>query len=72
MCDYSRIDRIRNEVIWDLVKVTPTEDKMRETRLQWFDHMKRMRVDVPVRRCETINILEGKRGRDDQRRVWMR
>jgi len=35
---------------------------MRETRLRWFGHVKRS-VVAPVRRCERINILEGKRGR---------
>jgi len=33
MCGYSRIDRIRNGVIRNLVKIAPIEDKMRETRL---------------------------------------
>ena len=63
MCGYTRIDRIRNGVIRDVVKVAPIEDKMRETRLQWFSHMKRRSVDTLVRRCEMINIPEGKRGR---------
>jgi len=56
------MDKISNGVIRDLVKVTPTEDKMRETRLRWFSHVKRS-VDAPVRRCEKINIPEGKRGK---------
>jgi len=63
MCGYTRIDRIINGVIRDLVKVTPIGDKMRETRLRWFDHVKRRSVDAPVRRCERINIPECKRGR---------
>jgi len=32
MCGYTRLDRIRNEAIRDLVKVAPIGDKMRETR----------------------------------------
>ena len=63
MCGYTRIDRIRNGVIGGLVKVAPIGDKMRETRLRWFGYVKRRRVDAPVRRCERINIPEGKRGR---------
>ena len=43
--------------------MTPIEDKMRETRLRWFGHVKRSSVDAPVRRCERINISKGKRGR---------
>jgi len=72
MCGFTRIDRIRNEVIRDLAKVAPIKDKMRETRLRWFGHVKRMSVDAPVRRSEMINIPGGKRGRVDQRRVWTR
>jgi len=63
MCGYTRLDKIRNEVIRDLVKVAPIEDKMRETRLRWFGHVKRRSVDGPVRSCERINTLVGKRGR---------
>ena len=63
MCGYMRLYRIRNGVIRDLAKVTPIEDKMRDTRLRWFDQVKRMSVDAPVKRCEMINIPGGKRGR---------
>jgi len=55
MYGYTRMDRIRNEVIRDLVKMAPIEDKMRETRLRWFGYVERRSVDGPVRRCETIN-----------------
>ena len=71
MCDYMRMDRIINGVIRGLVKVAPIEDKMRETRLRWLSHVKRS-VDVPLRRCDRVNIPEGKRGRGHQRRVWTR
>jgi len=63
MYGYTRMDKIENEVIRDLVKVTPIEDKMRETRLRWFGHVKRRSVDTPVRSCERINTLVGKRER---------
>ena len=66
ICGYMRMDKISNGVIRGLVKVAPIEDKMKETRLRWFGH-----VDAPMRRCERINILEGRRGRD-QRRIWTR
>ena len=63
MCAYTRMDRISNGAIRDLVKVVPIEDKMREIRLRWFGHMKRRSVDASVRRCERINIPKGKRGK---------
>jgi len=62
ICRYTGIDKISNGVIRDLVKVAPNDDKMRETRLRWFGHVKRRSMDAPVRRCERINIPEGKRG----------
>ena len=62
MCGHTRMDRIRNGVIRDLVKVAPIEDKMRETRLRWFGHVKRS-MDAPVRICERINIPKDKKGR---------
>ena len=58
----TRVDKIRNEVIRDIVKVATIEDKMRESKLGCFDHVKTS-VDAIVRRCETINIPEGRRGR---------
>ena len=58
MCGYTRIDRIRNCAIRDLVKIALIEDKMRETRLRWFGHVKRRSVDASLRRCERINISE--------------
>jgi len=64
MRGFTRIDRIRNWVIRDLAKVAPIEDKMRETRLRWFGHVIRRRVEALVRRYEIINIPEGKRGGD--------
>jgi len=63
MYSYMRMDRISNGVMRDLVKVVPIEDKVREIRLRWFDHVKRRSADAPVRRCERINIPRGKRGK---------
>ena len=57
------MDKISNGVMIDLVKVAPIGDKMRETRLRWFGHVKSRGVDAPVRGCERINISEGKIGK---------
>jgi len=50
MCDFTRLNRIRNGVIRYLAKVAPIEEKMRESRLRWFDHVKRRSVAALVRR----------------------
>jgi len=58
MCGYTRLDRIRNELIREKTRVILIEDKTTETRLRWFGHVKKMSVDVPVRRCEIISLMD--------------
>jgi len=48
MFGYTRLVRINNMMITKKVGVTPIEDKMRETRLRWFGHIKRRSVDASV------------------------
>ena len=43
--------------------MTSIEDKMRETRLRWFGHVRRRPIDAPVRKCETIECLDYRRSR---------
>jgi len=40
MCGFTRLDRTRNEVIREKVGVAPIEEKLRDTRLRWFGHVK--------------------------------
>jgi len=70
MCGYTRLDRIRNVVIRKQVGVAPLEDKLRETRLRWFGHVKRRSVGAPVRRCEAIHLLDCRRGRGRPKMSW--
>ena len=46
------------------------EEKLTETRLRWFGHVKRRSVDALVRRCETINLLHCRRGRRRPKTSW--
>lgn len=48
MCGHTRLDRIKNEVFRDRVRVTPIEDKMRQARLRWFGHVRRS-TNAPMR-----------------------
>ena len=64
MCGYTRLDRIRNVVIRERVGVAPLEEKLRETRLRWFGHIKGRSVNASVRRCETISFSHIRTGRD--------
>ena len=61
MYGFTRMDRVRNCEIRDLAKVAPIEEKMKESRLRWFDHVKRRSMAAPVRRCELIDLPGGKR-----------
>ena len=61
MCGKTTMDKVRNEDIRSLVGVALIEDKMKENRLRWFDHIRRRPMDAPVRRVEKIDIEQGKK-----------
>ncbi|KAH0462810.1 hypothetical protein IEQ34_010385 [Dendrobium chrysotoxum] len=52
MSGFTLRDRIRNEHIREKVGVAPVEDKIRESRLRWFGHIKWRPSDDPVRKVE--------------------
>jgi len=70
MCGYTKLDRIRNVVIRERVGVTLLEEKMTQTRLRWFGHVKRKSVSAPVRRWEVIDLLQCRRGRGRPQMSW--
>ena len=70
MCGYTRLDKIRNVVVRGQVRVAPLEDKLRETRLRWFGHVKRRSVNAPMRRGEAIDLSHYKRGRGRLKMSW--
>ncbi|XP_070036022.1 uncharacterized protein [Nicotiana tomentosiformis] len=62
MCEYTRRDKIKNEAIRDRVGVASVEDKMRQSRLRWFRHVKKRSIDAPIRRCERLAMASLRRG----------
>ena len=70
MCGYTKMDRIRNVVVRERVRVAPLEDKMRETRLRWFGHIKKRSVSAPVRKYEVIHLSHCRRGRGCPKLSW--
>jgi len=70
MCSYTRLDRIKNEVIRDKVGIVTIKDKTSETRLRWLDHIKRRSLNALVRKCEMIDPLDCRRGRGWSKKNW--
>nr|XP_009776559.1 PREDICTED: uncharacterized protein LOC104226308 [Nicotiana sylvestris] len=56
MCGHIRFDKIRKEVIRDKVGMASLDEKMREARLRWFEHVKRRSIEAPVRWCERLEV----------------
>ncbi|KAH0433681.1 hypothetical protein IEQ34_026974 [Dendrobium chrysotoxum] len=56
MSGFTLRDRIRNEHIHEKVGVAPVEDKIRESRLRWFGHIKRRPSDDPVRKVAVLDL----------------
>jgi len=70
MCGFARLDRIRNEVIIEKAGVAPIEEKLRESRLRWFGHVKRRVENEPLRKCKAINLIHCRRGRGRPKVSW--
>ena len=51
------------------VGVVPIEEKMRETRLRWFGHVRRRPIDALVRRVDEIEQIVRKRGRGEPKKT---
>ena len=56
---------MRSEYIRTKIDVDSIEEKMRENRLRWLDHVRRRPTDTPVRRVEHINLRQVKRAQGD-------
>ena len=65
MSGKTRKDRVRNEYIREWVGVVPIEDKLKENRLRWFDHIQWRRTKAIVKRCDTMTVNESVSGRAD-------
>lgn len=63
MCDYTKSDKIRNEVIREKVRVNFMADKLSKARLRWFKHMQRRCIDASMKRCESLVVKGTQRGR---------
>jgi hypothetical protein len=69
MSGHTRLDRIRNECIREKVGVAPIEEKMVESRLRWFGHVRRRPLEAPVRRVDQMADSPRVRGRGRPRKT---
>ena len=70
MCGHTKFDEIRNRVIRGNIGAQPLEDKKREARRRWFDHVRRRSMETPVRRYENIDRLDYKRSKSRPKKSW--
>jgi len=70
LCGNTQRDKVRNEYIRTKIGVASIEEKMRENRLRWFDHVRRRPTDAPVRRVERINLGKVKRAQGRPKKTW--
>ena len=61
---------MRNEDIRTKIGVTSIKEKMRETRLRWFGHVRHRPTDAPVRRVE-LKLGQVKRAQGRPKKTWM-
>ena len=54
-----------------MIEVVPIEEKMRENRLRWFDHIQRRPMNALVRKCDSIHIEGNARGRGRPKLTWV-
>ncbi|KAI0511338.1 hypothetical protein KFK09_011967 [Dendrobium nobile] len=66
MSGFTLRDRIRHEK----VGVAPVEDKIRESRLRWFGHIKRMPSNDPIRKVADLYLTYVKIGRGRPKKIW--
>ncbi|GMP22599.1 hypothetical protein CsSME_00000546 [Camellia sinensis var. sinensis] len=72
ICGKTVKDIIRNEYIREWVGVAPIEDKLRENRLRWFDHIQQRRpIEVVVKKCDTVTVDGSVRGSGRPRLTWV-
>ena len=62
-------DKVRNNYIQEKVGVTPIEEKIIETRLQWFQHVQRKPLKATMRKVEQLVFSPRERDRRRPKRT---
>ncbi|KAA5580537.1 hypothetical protein F3G14_18690 [Acinetobacter baumannii] len=69
MCGVTRLDKIRNEYVRGRLGVRDIADKMQESRLRWYGHVKRKPPDY-VGNLALLLDLPGRRPRGRPKTRW--
>ena len=65
-----RKDKIRNEYVRGTAKIANLGDKLRNTRLRWYGHVKKREEDYVGKKMKEMAV-PGRRKREKPRRRWM-
>ncbi|KAL1448427.1 hypothetical protein WDU94_003661 [Cyamophila willieti] len=68
-CGVTRLDRIRNEVIRNKLRVTEVTKKIQERRLQWYGHVMRRDEDYVGKIVNRMQVA-GRRARGRPKKKW--
>uniref|UniRef100_A0A8D9A964 Endonuclease-reverse transcriptase n=1 Tax=Cacopsylla melanoneura TaxID=428564 RepID=A0A8D9A964_9HEMI len=68
-CGVTRMDRIRNEVIRNKLRVTEVTKKIQERRMQWYGHVMRRDEDYVGKRVRRMEVA-GRRARGRPKKKW--
>ncbi|XP_074352196.1 uncharacterized protein LOC141691370 [Apium graveolens] len=69
ICGRTMLDKLSTGFFRNKLRVAPIAEKMKEGRLRWFGHIRRIRVSAPVRMVEDL-VVSGSRKRGRPRRTW--
>ncbi|XP_063622324.1 uncharacterized protein LOC134794438 [Cydia splendana] len=72
MCGVTRLDRIRNKHMRGSLGIRDVADKLQESRLRWYGHIRRRPVDYVGNRCLNLTVQGPRsRGRGRPKKRWL-
>ena len=70
ICGHTRMDRVWNDDMRDLLEVAPIEEKLVQHRLRWFGHVQRRPPEAPVHCGVLSQANKMRRGRGRPKLTW--
>ncbi|XP_064087499.1 uncharacterized protein LOC135202174 [Macrobrachium nipponense] len=60
-CGLTRKDKVRNKHVKGTLKIAKASNKVRESRLRWYGHIKRQEEDHLIRKTMEMGLASGRR-----------